>query len=486
MDISIKNSKFLGFCLILIAIGLQVKQFELLYFLGYSFSLIDFVLIFMFFKLLIEFLFLNKPLQAPRLISFAFIFIFIIAVLFSSFAIFYNPSQQYIIQFIKTSLHLFYIIALSFVIIFTSFDLKNWNSYFKTLIFISIPINIYGIYQLFARAFDLPFGWITLTNQNIFGSILEDEVQHRQISLQFENFYRATSIYSEPSALAYANNIILLFYLVPFVAKMPLFFKNRVFNLIVILLALTNLFLCFSLSGIVSLVFLLVTILLLEKRINFKAFFISLVSFMCFIIITDKIVENYVNISILDLFKQRIGSVLNITKDEEIVGESTFKRAATSNYAIEKFANYPLSGTGLGLLKLHKDNEFLFIDQSTFSVLAETGILGLISFCAISLSIIPISYKIYKSKFDETKLEYQRILKINFVFCLLLILLTFFVGNSVVSEAFWYNFAFLISGLKIYLQKNHPEKLILIIPKQQNMRFLITNRINLYLNNINR
>lgn len=123
---------------------------------------------------------------------------FIFLILLSEYTSIINPilsaSTTMQMQFLKTSTNFLYkwLFALVFITgVFTEKDAKKACVF---ILYFSVFINVFGVYQMFARAFNLPFAWIDINNVTVGlrNNISMDGL--KQLSLNFDNFFRATSL----------------------------------------------------------------------------------------------------------------------------------------------------------------------------------------------------------------------------------------------------------------------------------------------------
>ena len=336
-------------------------------------------------------------------------------------------------QFIKTYLHFLFLTAFPLFLGLFKIENKVWVNIFKIWLILSILINIFGIYQLFARAYDLPLAWIDLTNASL--QALEDTNEpYQQLSLKFKNFYRATSIFSEPSALAGYNLTIIGFMIYPMFksGSMAILKSKKLLNFIFVLAAL-SLFVTFSLTGVLGLFFLAGAYFIYNKGINYKRIFQILVAVVILIVIGDFFILKFFETSLLELFYTRISSLLGLTT-HSIVGESFDTRSNNFASSVELWLKSPIIGIGLGQTK-HL-GEIGYSDFAVMHSLIETGIIGGLIF--LSLFFLNIGeYLSLRRSFDKLKLETVYLLNASFYALVILTMTNFITSNSFVSFALW-------------------------------------------------
>jgi hypothetical protein len=369
------------------------------------------------------------------------VLIFFAAMLLSTLHPIITGNRLYLIQVIKTSVHLlFYVI---YFISYTLLDFKKKRVIYllKSFLVIAFFTNIFAVYQLFARIYDLPLKFISFYNvANTTRGKLEDN-EMIQLTLKFENFTRATSYMSEPSALAAANLVFLTIMFVPYLVGEKQLFKSKLFNTLNLIFSLIALLLTFSLSGVIGIAIFIATGFFIHKKLSFIKFLKGALIITLIIIVADIVAEKSFNTSVLELFGQRITSLLPFknNKSEQIVGESYEHRIGTFQASFNIWKEYPITGIGLGLTSYHKEFELSFSDTSMMAVLGEAGIIGAIAFLLLFFYIFLYSYNYLKLK-DE-KIENDPEIRIiqaipiylfGYLFCT-----NFLVSNQIINTGFW-------------------------------------------------
>ncbi|MCB0701512.1 MAG: hypothetical protein R2863_06570 [Candidatus Kapaibacterium sp.] len=347
------------------------------------------------------------------------------------------------IQFIKTYWHFLFLTAFPLFMGLFKVENKVWINVFRIWLFLSIIINIFGIYQLFARAYDLPLAWIDLTNASL--TALDDTTEpYQQLSLKFKNFYRATSIFSEPSALAGYNLTIIGFMILPmFKSGTMVLFKSRKFLMFLFILSALSLFVTFSLTGVLGLVFLAIAFFIYNRGVNYKRILQLLIAVVVIIIIGDYFILEYFQTSLLELFYTRITSILGLTT-HNVVGESFDTRSSNFTSSVELWLRSPIVGIGLGQTK-HL-GEIGYSDFAVMHSLIETGIIGGILF--LSIFIINIAeYLSLRSSFHKLKPDTIYLLNATFYALVILVMTNFITSNSFVGFALWSFMAIIFSVL---------------------------------------
>ncbi|MFA6571041.1 MAG: hypothetical protein WCT77_07365, partial [Bacteroidota bacterium] len=253
------------------------------------------------------------------------------AIIISGITPWMDGNQKMIIQYIKTALHFIFMGFVVFIAMSYPIKTRIWTQVIQMLLIISIFINLFGVYQIIARAYNLPFAWIPITNVSFTSRGLTDISEVGQLSLNFGSFFRATSIFSEPSALAGFNLIIIIFVLIPWVQKQNSFFKSKALNITIFVIAIIGLFLAFSLTGYFGFAILIITILVFEKSKRIFSLIKILSLMLVLLVIVDSIVYYYSDESVFRLIEQRVGFIFSSkgSNKESILGESYVGRSQT-------------------------------------------------------------------------------------------------------------------------------------------------------------
>jgi len=412
----------------------------------------------------------GKSLVLPNSPIFLFYVLLFVAVLLSSINPLFRGDSVLYIQYSKSFLHLVFLMLVPLVFILMPEKIKTWSNVFKVLLILSIFINIFGLYQIFARAFDLPFAWLELTNvsfANIKNVDMNEDV--RQLSLKFSNFYRGTSIFSEPSALA-TFNLYCFCILMPsyFMESNPLFKSKLLLRLITITTAL-GLFITFSLTAALGVVLILGSVFLLGFGKNFlKIFKFAALIFVVFAII-DVLLYNFLDASIFGLFQQRIEGLLFARSGAEgMAGESFRDRYANVMQCVDVWSSYPITGYGLGLLRFNDiDNHFAFADTTVMSVLAELGIIGFIAFigffASVFYSVFKFSQKYKTIDIDDPEQNLRKYVLLASNLALIpFFTVNFFSSNHFVGEGLWIT-GLILLGPILYLMKESGDYYELVI-----------------------
>ncbi len=426
---------------------------------SYGVTSLDILMILFYFLYFIRLIIYNDEIAIPKSLVTIGLALFIVSILLSSITIYSSLYTSHIVQYFKSSIHIFQLMLISIIFISNEPDMKLADNLFKIWIVSSLILNIFGIYQIIARAYDLPLAWLNYSNvsMTLRGTAEEDAIS--QLSLQFGNFFRATSIFSEPTALATFNLYILIFTIIPKLQNNEMFFRSKVFNTIVVFFAIIGLFLTFSLTGILGLFLIVISIFILESRKAKRIILKYLLIISIIIIPTDLLVNNYLEISVTELFSKRISGIINKNDkmSETTDGESFITRQNSFNDSKKIWLTSPIIGVGLGLTQYQKNIEIDFSDYSIMAILAEMGIIGAISFSLFFYGLFYIGYKANKyskSDFSMTQTE-RRQFGIIFYVMLVHFEINYITGNNVISPNLWFVLIFILIPIYRYMQLNN-------------------------------
>lgn len=424
--------------------------FAFFYISNYGITLLDLTVIALYFILLFAFFILGKKLRICINYPNVLLFSFNIALLLSAFKPLWDGNAQLLAQFIKTTSHYYYIVFFLLLIYFEWLKPKTFHRTIQILIWAIIVLNLFGIYQLFARALNLPLAWIELTNKALFPRI-EVLGNIQQSTVQIGSFYRVTSIFTEPSVLASFNVYLLIFLIIPWVQFRESYIKSNKLLISFISISIITLFLTYSMTGFMGVVGVLLAIIFLEKLKSYK-----LLIKVVLIIVTALLVVNFIlielfGINLFSLFSYRIESVATLG-GTNIKGESLPSRLRNVTSAIEVWAQYPIFGVGLGLLGYQKNFPFGFSDVTIISILSESGIINFILFIAFMISLLVTSIKVRNRTLNlaEIPLSEKKLIGIAPYVVTFEILRCFFAANILIHFILWFNLAYALYPINRY------------------------------------
>lgn len=387
--------------------------------------------------------------------AFIFFIILIVSALLSGLTPLFDPMNDKLIQYFKTTSHFLFKVAFTLACFVYPIKKEVWSGAIRTWLYFSIVINFFAVYQIIARAYDLPLAWIQFTNVSYTlrgeaGSIEDIE----QLSLRFENFFRATSIFSEPSALAQFNLYILAFLIIPFIHTLKPLVSSKILNILMFVGSLLAIFLAFSLTGALGAFVMLLGIVFIERKRILKQLSVFIVISLSLLIITDTIISNYVDISVLSLFSQRIESVITGDKSYYIEGESFDTRTESASKGLIIWKEHPIIGCGLGLTQYQRSVNMIFSDFSIMTVLAEMGIIGFIAFTGLFVALFILAFKTIKDHSEDSSAEEKTLLHISLYIVIFQIMFNFITSNILVNTHLWMPLGMVISIIMNVKSKN--------------------------------
>lgn len=437
--------------------------FQLFSISTYGVSLFDFALLLFYLKFFFDLIRNKITFQTDR-ISLAILFLLCFSVLLSGLIPLISGQKDLIIQYFKTSVHFFSLVFIPIIVSLIRIEEKIWYNAIKIWLVLGFVINLFGIYQIIARAYDLPFAWLEISNISLTGrGLLFDVEDLSQLSLSYGNFYRATSIFSEPSALAGFNVGILIFLVIPIIQKKQGFFKNKIYTYVFAIFSLITLFLTFSLTGLLSFLTIFLSIFIFEKfKRALKYAIITLCILFVVLGLTDKLVSSYADISVAELFKMRVEGIIYAGKKEKdfIGGESFGSRAEAFEKSFRIWKKSPIIGVGIGLTAYQKE-DIAFADTSNMQVLAETGLIGAVLYFMMFFILFFRSLKLkrYLTDIDFVNDETS---KYNFIPALLVyfvifhFIINYTTANNFVTCASWLPLSIVFATLNNYQNKFKP------------------------------
>lgn len=427
-------------CYILIFIAWTLTSFQLFSVFNYGVTAID-ILLGIFYLLALKHLVWNgRPLRLSLTVPVACMLALVPAALLSGL----TPVFEGVgfVQFIKTFLH--FVFVWLFAVLAAGLDdpPRIVTRIIQVLMVWGLLVALFGIYQVIARAFDLPLAWLEITNVSIYHARdPSDDQLTDQLALQFENFFRATSIFSEPSILASFTSILLMFLGVPYFQGSKPFFTSRALNWLFLVSYVIVLLLTFSLTGFASMMIVCGLVFLLEKGRRKLKLVAGLLLIAGIVVSADGLIQPVTKVSILDLFGKRLYSVLGLSANpyaEGISGESFETRKKMIETGVAIWSDYPLAGVGIGRFsqaEAAKEAELQFSVSSFFSVLAELGSLGMLLFCGMFVSLYYLAGRWRRLRHDCSA-ETARLLGL-LPYIMGLLTLHNLTGNSFVLPGLW-------------------------------------------------
>lgn len=375
---------------------------------------------------------------------------------------FLNFDNLNVLQYVKSTTNFLY--CVSFGIMCSGLDIPIilWINGLRGLIIFAIPINLFGGYQLIARVYDLPLKQLEYNAVNFITKLENPDGLPTQLALNFENFYRATSVFSEPSYLAMYNSTVLMICMVSAFLGSTLLIKNKKLMWTVVICAIIGNFLTFSLTAVVTIASYVGMLFFLEHGGKKKLKIAYSMLFLFFLLIPiNYVIEDVSKISLLNLFEQRISSVATLNHSESISGESFFYRASTMNLAVSIWKDSPFFGVGTGMFYYYAPmyypsyyGQIIYTDSGFIQALTEWGIFGFVFFLGFVVTLLVSSIKERKYFKDLSTDPYIILLYLLPYFGIMLLWLNTS-QNSLISRIFWLYAGCSISIFRYFYNKNN-------------------------------
>ncbi len=424
---------------------------------------------------------LGRPLRIPRRVEIVVLGVLLLVFAASSIVPLLSGNTPQIAQGIKTLLHFLFMWLAALLLISLPITANQWVKAFRVHFAVSFVVVVFAMYQLPARTYEWPLGWIDITNQT-FRKMDRESSEMGQIALRFADFYRATSLFTEPSALAGYASMSLMMMLVPFFRGSLTIIKSKVFLILSIVCTTIALFLAFSVLGLALVCSLLAVCVLLYPRTALKRLGLFLAASVVVLFIADFAIEKNFNISVLTLFSTRVSNLVSgkATGDgSDIIGESVTQR--TSDYWVsgKVFETSPIIGVGAGNFgrsEVGKRHFTTYPSTVYGSVLAEMGILGIVVVVFLLLLLFVRALQTERTwavqhRGEDTDLD--RLIPLA-PFRMLLIIITGFSGSFLISAIFWFDVVIVMSTVSLARRAMGTERLqeLFLVKHSWRQRFI--------------
>lgn len=425
----------------------------------------------------------------PNIAIFALVFILFSAIV-TTIPVIISGDPKLLLQNFKTTIHFIFLVFFAVVNSFYPVESRTWTNVVRTWLIIGLFINLFAAYQIVARAYDLPLAWIDYTNVSFVpkSETEADPSMVRQLSLSYGDFFRATSIFSEPSALALFNIYMFIFIFVPWLQGRQPFFKSKTITYIFLAFSVVGLLIAYSMTGVVGLALVISGYFLLERVKNYSKVWKIAIFAVIVIFITDFAVKSYTQISVVELFQKRITGIVEWGSETSIAtpGESFGVRLESGGKSFEIWKENPIFGVGLGLT-YYQGKDIEFGDFGFLAAMAEMGLFGFFSFVGMFAILIAITAFFIKNpqKLSFLDEEEKRIAGISFYIMLLLFEINFITGNNLVTIGLWMPIAmifFIINSYYIKKGENVRIFSLVKIPLKEQLSSNLTKYLNYKMN----
>lgn len=420
---------------------------------GFGVTPLEFSLVGVFFIAAYRWLWLGQPIQLPRSYSIVGLVAILAAVTISAAAVALGGSAPVVTQTLKTYAHFIYLWMVGLVFLCLPISADDWIRALRVHFTVATVVMIYGLYQLPARVFEWPLAWIDISNVS-FTRGLGDAEEVGQIALKFQNFYRATSIFSEPSSLSGYATATLVMLIVPYFRGTASIIRQRWWFWTLIILSSLSIFLAFSMTGLLLLGAVLMGMVALYPRESARRLAIVGLFSMMFVGVADRAAEAVTNISVIELFGQRLSSyVSGAAADDElgtIAGDSFSQRLQDYQTAFTAWEDAPITGVGPGSFAESTAGRRYsqpFLSTLIGSVLVEFGLLGFVliigGLVGFLINALLVERR-WTQRYRGTDCPEEQLA--SFIpFRWLLIVLTTVTGNFLITPSFWFDVATLVT-----------------------------------------
>lgn len=440
---------------------------------GFGFKPVDLVILLLLIRFFKQAFIDGKKYIVPKSSVFILLIVLLLIIPISIINPLYNGSSEQIIQFFKTSSHFYYLAFIGLYFFLDPPDEKVLKRCIQIFLIISLITNVFAVYQIFARAYDLPLAWIKFTNVGYISRGMHGSIEEfSQLSLKYENFFRATAYFPEPSSLAALNVIVILLNVVPFIQKTGMFFKKRILNVLIFSFSLIGAFLTFSLTGLLGIALVLGGLIFLNYKYIRKYLLPLLLCSVIILFVVDLIINTYLGVSVAGLFWDRISFLFGYgSLSGGMSGESFFGRLNSQIASINIWTNSPFIGIGFGCTSFYGQQfsntsnlayEILFPDTSLMALLSETGIFAALVFTAMFGLLFYKGVK-YIKNMDNMNLspDMKRFAGILFFWMLQMFEINYLTGYPLISDWFWIPFGLILAiEHRILIQNKAPSYIL--------------------------
>jgi hypothetical protein len=448
----------INFLIILYSITYFFEIFQLFSVGGTGITINDFLTFFIVVAFLVKAVWYGEEFKIPKNPTLIFFLLFCLSTFISGVGPLLRGNPDEITQFFKTTAHFHQTVLFAYVLFFIRIDSTILWKFIRIWLVLSLAINIFGAYQIVARFFDLPFAWIDVSNMSMFarGLLGTDEESYAQLSLQFGNFFRATSIFSEPSALAGFNTILLIFMLIPYIQTKKFLFKKPLMNFMVLFWIIVSLIISFSLTAILGVVVIIATAFIFEKYSNLSNFFKSFLYIIPVIFIVEFAIQSYNEQGIISLIWERVSTVFMFLfggKSNLIVGESFGDRFANMVDYFTVWLHYPVFGYGFGCAYMTPYvRNWVFSDTSLMQVLSELGVIGFIGFFGMLFKLFAqsLQFNLNHRKFLDIDPELHRLLRLGLYMTVYYFITSYISANQIIQIHTYFFLLFVIAPINQY------------------------------------
>jgi len=343
----------------------------------------------------------------------------------------FNSDSSHLYDFLTLGFLLVFMTLLFFTISSLEITKSQVRNVLKFWIITAFFISWYGIYQMFARNFGLPGGYI-------------GGLTHGYGPSGFAGYIRPSSFFGEASWLG--NYLIVPILLVgaalPHRKRESFLFRSNLFNLVIFFTIIVAIFLSFSLAAY-SIIGGVLLISLLNKHYRWRIIKITLISLV--IIISASFLLQYLGINYGNIVITRVKAFsfdifqLNIRLSSTAARTSFKGRAADIIVGLKIWLNHPIIGVGLNNYRFYSPQyggaQFSTVSSFWVQSLVEGGILLFGAF--VSLYGVTLVYLKRSIRIARNSDQFSYIALTAFYYIIWAQVLSGFVTHSWIHSSGW-------------------------------------------------
>ncbi len=317
----------------------------------------------------------------------------------------------------------------------------------KAMMVLSVGVALFGIYQLPARYFGWPGGWIRLSNPSLSGTF--------QVQALLKDITRSASIFSEPSYFGRFLVGSLALSLGAALHKPGLFGSKPLLSLMIAIQG-AALVLSSSMGAWYVLGQLTLVMFFVERKVARRRLVTWLVVLAIIAVTALTGIETISGFPIRSTITDRVTGIAQYFRGDTtqlIEGESLLQRIDTSRIALDVWKDHPVIGVGTGSYTLisyqyGEWNPWGFSANSLVNTLAETGTVGFITLLGIIFTSLYGLWRIFSRgppphAPDNPAYEEHELLRLSarMVFYLLVVeALYFHMSGTLFHPEIWFYF----------------------------------------------
>lgn len=309
--------------------------------------------------------------------AYVFVALFALTGLLSGIGL-WNASTDQVIDFLTKAGQLVLVTAVFFAMSLLPLVQRELGGILRAWLLIACLVALYGLYQLVARPFDLPFGYLGMTNPSI---------AQAQTGRTLVGYMQFSSVFSEPSYLAsfLSGPFILAAVLAFSRANQPPAARSSYINWLVVAILGLTILLAGSQGSYASLLMTLAFAFVFGILNRWAV--LRLLALAGLLFLVTGLALHALGIGFLEATVQRfVGLMMNIQDPANTAAVTSFaNRYARTVAALQIWAEHPVLGVGLGGMPYYTEVH-PWANNGWAQVLVDQGLLG-----AAVLALIPLT-----------------------------------------------------------------------------------------------